>query len=75
MNKATFGAGCFWGVEKCFRKKFQDSIKDIQVGYCGGTVMNASYQQVCSGKTGHAEVVHFSFDPNKTSFAELCDFL
>ena len=61
MNKATFGAGCFWGVEKWFLKQFP-KLKSSAVGYLGGTVANPSYEAVCTGKTGHAEVLQVEFD-------------
>lgn len=74
--QATFGAGCFWGVEKSFRRKFVPAalISNIRVGYAGGQTTNPSYEQVCSGKTGHAEVINFSYDPLQISFSTLCDF-
>jgi peptide-methionine (S)-S-oxide reductase len=59
---ATFGAGCFWGVEKSFRRKFVgNGALDVQVGYAGGHQDNVSYRQVCSGSTGHAEVVQIKY--------------
>jgi peptide-methionine (S)-S-oxide reductase len=66
---ATFAAGCFWGVEALFRQA--KGVKSTQVGYTGGTQQNPSYQDVCSGKTGHAEAIQIEFDPSKVSFEDL----
>ncbi|KAI9353215.1 peptide methionine sulfoxide reductase, partial [Zopfochytrium polystomum] len=71
---ATLAAGCFWGVEKSFRRKFPTAISSIKVGYAGGTTTTATYQQVCSGRTGHAEVIQFRFDPAEVSYPVLLDF-
>ena len=68
---ATFGAGCFWGIESAFRKV--PGVTDAQVGYCGGTIANPSYEQVCAGQTGHAEAIEVKFDPDTVSYAELLD--
>ena len=68
-EKATFGAGCFWQVEDEFRKI--DGVIDTAVGYEGGHVDNPTYEQVCSGTTGHVEVAQIEFDPAKVSFEEL----
>lgn len=70
-SKATFGAGCFWGVEATFRRV--DGVLDAQVGYSGGTTTDPSYEEVCSGATGHAEVVELSYDPTRVSYDELLD--
>ena len=68
-EKATFGAGCFWQVEDEFRKL--DGVIDTAVGYEGGDVENPTYEQVCSGNTGHAEVAQIEFDPSRISFEDL----
>ena len=62
---ATFGAGCFWHVEAAFRKV--EGVVSTAAGFMGGTVKNPSYEDVCSGDTGHAEVVQVTFDPAKVS--------
>ena len=71
MAKAIFGAGCFWGVEAAFRAV--NGVDDIAVGYSGGTTTNPTYRDVCSGTTGHAEVVEVTFDPARVSYDELLD--
>ena len=68
-EKATFGAGCFWGVEDAFMQI--KGVKETTVGYLGGELRNPSYKDVCSEKTGHAEVVQILFDPQLVSYEEL----
>jgi peptide-methionine (S)-S-oxide reductase len=70
-EKATFGAGCFWGVEVAFRNL--PGVKDAAVGYMGGTLENPTYEQVCTDRTGHAEVVQVEFDSDQVSFDEVLD--
>jgi peptide-methionine (S)-S-oxide reductase len=70
-EKATFGAGCFWGVEEEFRKI--EGVRDAAVGYSGGTLENPTYRDVCSDRTGHAEVVEVDFDPSVVSYDRLLD--
>jgi peptide-methionine (S)-S-oxide reductase len=71
MEKATFGAGCFWCVEAVFLTL--KGVKSVVSGYSGGTVKDPTYEQVCTGRTGHAEVVQILFDPTVISYAELLD--
>jgi peptide-methionine (S)-S-oxide reductase len=71
MKKATFGAGCFWGVELAFRQV--EGVADVAVGYSGGAYDNPSYRDVCTGQTGHAEVVEVDYDPEKVSYTKLLD--
>ena len=68
-QKATFGAGCFWGVEAAFRQV--KGVRSTAVGYMGGKLDNPTYQDVCSDRTGHAEVVEVTFDPSQVSYDEL----
>ena len=69
MQKATFGAGCFWGVEAAFRQI--NGVTSTQVGYLGGDYENPSYSDVCTGRTGHAEVVEVEYDPAIVSYEDL----
>ncbi len=69
MEKATFGAGCFWGIEAAFRQV--PGVTSTAVGYMGGTLKNPTYQDVCSSRTGHAEVVQVEFDPSRVSYEQL----
>ena len=71
MAQAMFGAGCFWGVESAFRKL--KGVTDVAVGYAGGRTENPTYEDVCSGMTGHAEVVLVEYDEKRIQFDELLD--
>jgi len=71
MEKATFGAGCFWGVEATFRRLA--GVKSTQVGYAGGSMEHPTYHDVCTDRTGHAEVVEVTYDPQVISFHELLE--
>jgi len=68
---ATFGAGCFWGVEAKFMQT--PGVRETSVGYMGGKKDSPTYRDVCTGSTGHAEVVHLKFDPAEVSFDQLLD--
>lgn len=70
-EKATFGAGCFWGVEARFAQ--MPGILETAVGYEGGALDNPTYKDVCSDRTGHAEVVELTFDPSQVSYRQLLD--
>jgi peptide-methionine (S)-S-oxide reductase len=69
MEQATFGAGCFWGVEERYRHI--PGVIETAVGYMGGTVKDPTYHQVCNDTTGHAEVVHLTYDPRVVSYEQL----
>jgi peptide-methionine (S)-S-oxide reductase len=71
MKTATFGAGCFWGVEDAFRRV--KGVVNTSVGYAGGTTKNPTYYDVCSERTGHAEVVRVEYDPETVSYEDLLD--
>lgn len=70
-ERATFGGGCFWCIEAVFQRL--NGVVSVSSGYMGGKIQNPTYEQVCSGETGHAEVVQLKFDPSRISFQDLLD--
>ncbi|EFR03060.1 peptide methionine sulfoxide reductase msrB/msrA [Nannizzia gypsea CBS 118893] len=75
-QKATFAAGCFWGVEHIYRRRFGNGkgLLDASVGYCGGKSKLPTYHQVCTGQTGHAEAIEVIYDPTIVSYQQLVEF-
>jgi len=71
LQTITFGGGCFWCVESCF--SMLKGVDSVTSGYAGGHTANPTYEQVCTGETGHAEVVQIKYDPNIISYAQLMD--
>ncbi len=71
LELATFGNGCFWCTEAIFEQL--EGVYNVEAGYAGGAVKNPSYKEVCTGNTGHAEVIRLSYDPKKISYRELLD--
>ncbi len=71
QDEATFAAGCFWCVEAVFQRI--DGVISVQAGYAGGTVANPTYEQVCTGTTGHAESIRIIYDPSKVTYRHLLD--
>ena len=71
LEKATFGAGCFWHIEEEFKKL--DGVISTSVGFMGGNLKNPSYKDVCTGATGHAEVVHLEYDPKIIPYEKLLE--
>ena len=69
IERATFGAGCFWGIEETFREVH--GVVDTAVGFMGGSTENPTYPDVCTGKTGHTEVVQVTYDPGEVSYRDL----
>ena len=71
MDTATFGGGCFWCTEAVFQQV--NGVLSVTSGYSGGSIKNPSYREVCSGRTGHAEVIRIVYNPDQVSFKELLD--
>lgn len=71
LEKATLGGGCFWCIEAVYET--MEGVKDVVSGYAGGTVANPSYKQVCTGSTGHAEVVQIEYDPTVVTYGKILD--
>lgn len=71
MSKALIGAGCFWGIEEYYRNI--NGVLDTKVGYSGGSTLNPTYEEVCTGTTEHVEVIKILFDPDIISYEEIID--
>ena len=71
MEKVTFAAGCFWGVEEVFERT--EGVEKTTVGYAGGNTKNPTYEQVCTGKTGYAEAVQIIYNPNIITYKQLLE--
>ena len=71
LDTAVFGSGCFWCTEAIFEEL--KGVQSVEAGYSGGTVANPTYQEVCSGSTGHAEVARIIFDPTVISYSDLLE--
>ena len=71
MEQATFGGGCFWCTEAVFQRV--DGVEKVVSGYSGGQIKNPSYREICTGRTGHAEVIQITFNPEKVSYSELLE--
>lgn len=71
MELATFGSGCFWCTEAVFQRL--KGVEKVVSGYAGGHVVNPTYRQICSGDTGHAEVIQIEYDPSQTSYEQLLE--
>ncbi len=71
MDRAYFAAGCFWGVEAAFRRL--NGVTETAVGYMGGHTEQPTYEAVCAGRTGHAETVAVTYDPQRVTYADLLD--
>lgn len=72
MQKATFAGGCFWGMEQAFGEL--EGVVSKRVGYTGGKTVDPTYEEVCTGRTGHAEAVEIVYDPSKTTYEKLLEF-
>ena len=72
LEKATLGAGCFWCVEAVFERL--DGVTAVEAGYAGGTKANPTYEEVCTGTTGHAEVAQITFDPSKIGYEQILEW-